>query len=121
HLGRIGFAHPRDLGPVDGRMHGQHAALQLRFGQARGLQNVLVAHVASPFVTIARWSSIPMETRSGAVCCRVWKSVFDPMPRQPARIKLCATAPPSVVPGPVTMKRSGANSRAAIRIASVKS
>ncbi len=41
------------------------------------------------------------------------------MLRQSARMSDWATAPPSVVPGPATMNRSGANSRAAVRMARV--
>ena len=64
---------------------------------------------------------MPMEIRNGASCCADWKSVLDAMPCQPAMIKACAVAPPSVVPGPVMMNRSGANSRAAMVMAWVKS
>lgn len=54
-----------------------------------------------------------MKIGRGASACRAWKSVLSPLPRQLAATSDGATAPPGVVPGPVTMKTPGAEPRAA--------
>ena len=116
HIGDVGYlrverqrlARSSDVEPGDlesGFMQQQRCQLaDLSQTQNRNFLHLVILRKLRQPTTSARWSSIPIDTTRGDWACRDTKSALPDRPRHSMPISDCATAPPSVVPGPSTIR-----------------